>query len=230
MKRATEIEAELREMYELYGHGLSRRTVAGLYETSPSNMVAGFRRKGWHVPRLDTLAKESDPYLPRFSARRIHNVERFWSKVVAGEGEAHQACWLWIAGKNKMGYGRFGVGPGGGTALAHRVAYELMVGDIPDGQVIDHLCRTPACVNPWHLEAVPMVVNTMRGNLPQATRERYAAITHCPKGHEYTPENTQVNTLSTGYHSRQCRICQKERCRNYEIHRKARRQQAQVSA
>lgn len=81
---------------------------------------------------------------------------RFWARV-----DRTDTCWLWRGALDRHGYGRVGVG-GTRTALAHRVAYMLAVGPIPDGFVLDHLCRIRACVNPAHLEPVTQVVNLER--------------------------------------------------------------------
>lgn len=81
--------------------------------------------------------------------------ERFWSKVAITP-----SCWLWMATRGPLGYGQFH----DGTRLvyAHRWAYEALVGPIPEGLVIDHLCTTPPCVNPVHLEPVTQAVNVQR--------------------------------------------------------------------
>jgi hypothetical protein len=70
-------------------------------------------------------------------------------------------CWLWTGAVDAKGYGR--VLTPDGHRPAHRLAYELAVGPIPDGLVIDHLCRTPGCINPDHLEPVTRRENTLRG-------------------------------------------------------------------
>jgi hypothetical protein len=91
--------------------------------------------------------------------------ERFWPKVQKTDG-----CWLWTGAKSK-GYGSFR--PDNKTnGWAHRFAYELLVGPIPDGLHIDHLCRVPACVNPAHMEIVTLVENVLRGNSIPAVRAR----------------------------------------------------------
>ena len=68
-------------------------------------------------------------------------MQRFWDKVDKSDG-----CWQWKAGKDRHGYGRFG--RGGKNDMAHRVSWELMNGNIPDGMDIDHRCRNVACVRP----------------------------------------------------------------------------------
>lgn len=106
-------------------------------------------------------------------------------------------CWIWT-GARRHGYGVFE--QHGKTRPTHRVVYESLVGPIPDGLQLDHLCRTPSCVNPDHLEPVTGRVNTLRSPLGAGARARR---THCPQGHEYTPENTRVS----GRNQRNCRAC-----------------------
>lgn len=86
---------------------------------------------------------------------------RFWAKVDRHEG----GCWVWMGGVNRKGYGQFGVLTAEGVVgyRAHRLAYELEVGAIPPGMVLDHLCRNRRCVNPDHLEPVSDSENVRRG-------------------------------------------------------------------
>ena len=125
--------------------------------------------------------------------RKYTDAERvaaFWAKVNKSEG-----CWEWTGARQPAGYGTVRVL--NRTCLAHRVAYESLVGPIPDGLHLDHLCRNPSCVNPAHLEPVTNRENITRGLC--AVRG-----THCKRGHEFTPENT-YNVPKTG--QRQCREC-----------------------
>jgi hypothetical protein len=118
---------------------------------------------------------------------------RFWSKVTeVGD------CWEW-QGANRDGYGHLNVN--GRHMGAHRVAYEVERGPIPDGMVLDHLCRNPSCVRPDHLEPVRQRENLRRGDTVIASA---LTRTHCPHGHERTP----ANTLMEGGR-RRCLICRR---------------------
>lgn len=121
---------------------------------------------------------------------------RFWAKVdTSGE------CWTWLAYISPDGYGRFLVD--GSMRVAHRVAYELVIGPIPDGLVMDHLCRNRACVRPEHLEAVTQGTNLSRSPLMGAAN---TSKTHCPSGHPYDAGNTRRSGAR-----RHCRACDSAR-------------------
>lgn len=124
---------------------------------------------------------------------------RFWAKVDRQGGP--DACWIWLAHR-VHGYGRWRPKTPGPTLPAHRFAFELLVGPIPDGLQIDHLCRNPPCVNPAHLEVVTPLENQLR--IPNGIIAINAAKTHCIHGHEFTPENTIVYADGR---KRGCRTC-----------------------
>lgn len=112
-----------------------------------------------------------------------------------------QDCWLFAGYKNNLGYGQVFTYNNGknGYQYAHRASYETFVQPIPDGLVIDHLCRVRCCINPDHLEPVTARVNTLRGEGVLINTRK----THCPKGHEYTKHNT----VSYSNKWRRCRQC-----------------------
>ena len=109
---------------------------------------------------------------PTFGDSRLP--ARFWNKVRIGPTPIDRPdlgpCWEWTAHRDRRGYGRFAVGSQTdgsyrSAALAHRLAYETLVGPIPDGLEPDHLCRNQPCVNPGHLEPVTHAVNLQRSPL-----------------------------------------------------------------
>jgi hypothetical protein len=136
---------------------------------------------------------------------------RFWPKV---DRRGDDECWPWLGAKNERGYGMIAAPrePGSKrttTLRAHRVAYELSTGEqIPRGREIDHRCHSQdsnctlgndcphrACCNPAHFEITTRAENS--------ARKRWRDYTHCPHGHEYTPENTKIGSRG----ERKCREC-----------------------
>ncbi len=138
--------------------------------------------------------------------------QRFWAKV---DRRGPDDCWSWLAGKDQDGYGYFWVGNGRRLCRAHRVAYELLIGSIPKGLELDHLCRNPPCVNPAHLEPV-----TTRENIRRGVRAGVvvALRTSCYKGHPYTPENTYG--VGPDRRWRVCRTCRAADLRLMRLRRK----------
>lgn len=128
---------------------------------------------------------------------------RFWSKVAIATGDE---CWIWIAGKTNAGYGQYHIGMAGKNrskmGLAHRISFEAIRGQVPEGLDLDHLCRNRDCVNPDHLEPVTRGENVRRGIKGVLT-------THCPQGHEYSHQNTHINK----HGHRLCRTCNREKQR-----------------
>lgn len=133
-------------------------------------------------------------------------LERFWSKVdkngpVPAYRPALGPCWIWTA--RCRPYGVFSLPRVLGalkTVYAHRFAYELLVGPIPEGLELDHLCRVPRCCNPAHLEPVTRRENQRRGFGPPGVNARK---THCLRGHPF--EGSNLIVLRRG--GRCCRLC-----------------------
>lgn len=107
-------------------------------------------------------------------------------------------CWSWQNCLNSKGYPCVGVN--GKSHLAHRVSYELLVGPIPDGLQIDHLCQNKRCINPEHLEPVTGKVNSERTEA--ATKLR------CVHGHPLAGPNVRVKSKGKAGTQRQCCVCE----------------------
>lgn len=122
-----------------------------------------------------------------------HTFERLTSKFLVGDG-----CWEWLEAIAPDGYAHFWLD--GKSRTAHRVTYELLVGQVPEGLVLDHLCRVRHCVNPKHLEPVTQRENVLRGvgNLPKS---------ECPKGHPYSGDNLLIYNRPGSSPRRECRMC-----------------------
>ncbi len=137
----------------------------------------------------------SDMFLPNMRGNTI--AERI---------DASGDCWEWCGALRSDGYGHKYYK--GKYWSVHRLVWTALVGEIPDGMDIDHLCRNRKCCNPDHLEVVTRSTNLLRG-----ARNGYQRKTHCPYGHPYSGENLVVNSRNR----RECRECQHRRSKESRL-------------
>lgn len=149
--------------------------------------------------------------MPR-AGERIPFLERAMKFILA----ADSGCWEWTGTKTHFGYGRMPVfltagAPVGSqvSVVAHRLMYQELIGPIPSGMHLDHLCRNPPCVNPMHLEPVTAKENTRRS--PSCPTAINARKTHCIHGHELAGDNLSAYGKRHGW--RICRACEQARIR-----------------
>lgn len=177
--------------------------------------TSNVRARGWCNLHYRRWLRTGDPL--KAAWERGNREANFWSKV---QRRGAEQCWMWKGFVGPEGYGRFG---DSGSTLAHRVAYELTIGPIPDGLQLDHTCHTHhdscpggrscrhrRCVNPAHLEPVTLAENASRISTTIRARrsaQSKRAITHCPRGHAYDEANTYVDKRGC----RNCRTCARER-------------------
>lgn len=157
--------------------------------------------RGWCKTHYNRWHRTGDPLLLlRFGPRPVPLVDRLTPKIAPRDS----GCWEWTGSSDEKGYGEIRVGSvrdgSSRTVPAHRAVYELVVGPIPDGLHLDHLCNNPPCVNPAHLEPVTQAENNRR-----AAERRNG----CLAGHPWT----EANTYTRRGGKRECRLCRNARDR-----------------
>lgn len=134
------------------------------------------------------------------------NEKAFWNRVHKGK-----KCWNWLGGKDTKGYGTFffeSENTYKRYKKAHLISYILTKGPIPNGMLIDHLCKNKSCVNPDHLEAVTSRENSLRATNTIASIN--ASKTHCPVGHPLDGDNLIIS--KNGHNgARRCKTCKNEK-------------------
>lgn len=122
--------------------------------------------RGWCRKHYMRWVRHNDPLQKNVATRNVASPEeRFWAKI---EKDHSTGCWEWTAYISELGYGQFKAF--GAMVRAHRFAYELLIGPIPEGLEIDHLCQNRGCVNPDHLEPVSHIENVRRGHMRRKLR------------------------------------------------------------
>lgn len=128
--------------------------------------------------------------------------------------EPNSGCWLWTGICDIDGYGKINIRHR--QRKAHRVAYEEVVGPIPIGLELDHLCRVRCCVNPKHLEPVTHLENMRRAVWPEKRGPNgwdigslWRSKENCPQGHSYSGDNLYISPPNKREPNgaRHCRIC-----------------------
>jgi hypothetical protein len=168
--------------------------------------------------------------MPKGVYERKPLAERLWAKIdKGGPIPAHRPelgpCWLWTGRSLARGHGQ--ITENRRHHMVHRVVYELLIGPIPAGMTIDHICHNGSgwtagescihrrCANPAHMELATKGENVLHGQTPAAIN---AAKTHCARNHAFDAANTR----RTKEGKRVCRTCERDRARAAMRERRAR--------
>lgn len=165
--------------------------------------------RGWCKHHYDKWLRYRDPLHKQPTLE-----ERFWLRVnkngpIPANRPELGPCWLWKGTITFFGYSHFWINHK--EVRAHRFSYKLLIGAIPDGLHLDHLCRVRSCVNPYHLEPVTNRINILRGDAPAAINARK---THCIHGHPFDAVNTWHYK---GF--RFCKTCRRRRLQSWRHNR-----------
>lgn len=168
-------------------------------EFTEEQCVAYWQQRRWMIDKRNKkiTGKPARPLIDRFA----EFIQLNWDTD----------CWEWLGALDKGGYGHICERTGSwkkSRLCAHRVSYELFVGDILGDLTIDHMCRNAKCVNPYHLRLLTRSENSDGGWVRQ-----FKEATHCKNNHEFNEANTFVRHLKNGRKGRGCRLCRAERLR-----------------
>jgi hypothetical protein len=184
------------EYREANGRWPEVRTIADALGLRGGNTVS------YHLQQLYALRRID------WRRRPMGTVDRFWSKV-----DKSGDCWIWRSQVRPDGYGRFYISHARGakrSTASHRMSWELAHGSIPAGLQVCHRCDNPPCVNPAHLflgTAKDNAADSMaKGRRPKPVSPM-AGMTHCVRGHEFSPKNTRFQKYADGTVKRECRRC-----------------------
>ncbi len=184
-------------------------SVEGCLKPGQKRGWCGTHYKRWRLPDDPLFVTPRNPRPAPKGRTVVPLADRLWRRVDKnGPVPEHRPdlgpCWLWT-GATTWGYGVIQQGRGIGTTGTHILAYTLLVGPVPDGLELDHLCRVTACCRPSHLEAVPHRVNALRGTSPAVI----AFLTRtCKRGHNLDTEGTPKRGQPW---RRDCRACKRYR-------------------
>lgn len=164
--------------------------------------------RGWCSMHYSRYRRHGDPL--------IQSEWRKWTFQDRTEGKylvTESGCWEWQGARQDRGYGVLTVL--GYQIRTHRYFYESLVGPVPDGLELDHLCRNPPCVNPEHLEPVTHAENMRRYSESHVNSFPSLENSHCPHGHAMTEENTYVKPNGGA----SCRECGRAAWRRWNANR-----------
>lgn len=126
--------------------------------------------RGWCSRHWQRWQRHGDPLAGGIDRPRVTLSVRFWSKV-----NKTAKCWLWTGVMNDDGYGLFS--HHGKNERAHRFAWTLLVGEIPDGMQLDHRCRNRVCVKPDHLRLATNKQNAEHLGMRATNTSGYRGVT-----------------------------------------------------
>jgi hypothetical protein len=149
------------------------------------------------------------------SCEKLNEVKnRFLSKIEKIDG-----CWVWKGYIDKSGYGRLSIN--NRSEWVHRISFYIYNGFFPkDGMVVDHICRNRKCVNPEHLREATQRQNCLENSISRSYLN--SLKTHCPKGHEYSEDNTKIK-YRNNIKMRYCIECSRIYARNKYGYKKIRK-------
>jgi hypothetical protein len=139
----------------------------------------------------------------KFNPNCRANIEAYLERKTVPE--PNTGCLLWVAGADKDGYGKLIYEKR--HRRAHCVAFEVANGSIPAGGIVQHKCDTPACCNPNHLVLGTPLTNMQDKVIKGRLVNQYMDASHCIRGHEFSAENTKIETNG----KRTCIRCRRDR-------------------